>query len=95
MKSNNGNLPAMPITVTDAYCNFVRSVGDEAEKISGLTKREEFVRSFIQGLLSNSGGPIQASHLSGFNFCNTDIQGVVSLAIEIADCALNTMERTQ
>ena len=85
MKSNNGNLPAMPITVTDAYCNFVNTVGVEAEKISGLTKREEFVRSFIQGLLSNS----------GFNFCNTDIQGVVNLAIEIADCALNTMERTQ
>jgi hypothetical protein len=92
MKIQNGDLPANPTIYADLAQNGQRELYCNE---SGLTKREEFVRSFIQGLLSNSGGPIQASHLSGFNFCNTDIQGVVNLAIEIADCALNTMENTK
>ena len=87
----NGNLPAMPTT------EFQMGVGNEvlAHCSTGLSKREEFVKSFIQGLLANSGGPIQASSLCGFTFCNTDIPGMVKLAIEIADCSLDMMGRTK
>lgn len=91
----NGDLPAMPIAINEVACAFVKENDDNAKKVFGMTKREEFVRSFIQGLLANSGGPIQASSLSGFNFCNTDIAGVVKLAIDIADCSLEMLERTK
>lgn len=92
MTIKNGDLPANPTIYADLAPNGQREIYcDQA----GLTKREEFVRSFIQGLLSNSGGPIQSSMISGFGFCNTDIQGVVNLAVEIADCTLETMERTK
>lgn len=95
MTIKNGDLPAMPLANgADGTPWTARDLGNP-EQVIGLTKREEFVRSFIQGLLSNSGGPIQSSMISGFDFCNTDIQGVVNLAVEIADCALEAMERTK
>lgn len=94
MLIKNGDLPVTPITA-DKLHESTCSNGYWERASMGLTKREEFVRSFIQGLLSNSGGPIQSSMISGFDFCNTDIQGVVNLAVEIADCALETMERTK
>ena len=94
MLIKNGDLPVSPVTAEKLHGSTC-SNGHWDRASMGLTKREEFVRSFIQGLLSNSGGPIQSSTLSGFDFCNTDIQGVVNLAVEIADCALEAMERTK
>ena len=81
MKSNNGNLPAMPITVTDTYCNFVNTVGDDAEKISGLTKREQFAAMALQGILSCDNS--EFSHIAA------------QRAVECADALLFELENSQ
>lgn len=81
MKSNNGNLPAMPITVTDTYCNFVNTVGVEAEKISGLTKREQFAAMAMQGLLSHNS--------------NWRPTSVAKASVDYADALLAELEKTQ
>jgi hypothetical protein len=80
MTIKNGDLPAMPITVTDAYCNFVNKVGDAAKNASGLTKREQFAAMAMQGLMTRDG--INSERLA-------------RIAITAADALLAELERTK
>lgn len=72
---------------------FVETREMQGESISfGLTKREEFAKAAMAGLLANSGGPIQANGMSGWNFCNCDSKQVAEWAVDLADallCALS------
>ena len=52
----NANKPAMPVKTVSTY-------GTTTSK--GLTKREMFAMHAMQGLLSNSGGVVQANSMSG------------------------------
>jgi hypothetical protein len=42
--------------------------------------------------LANPGGPIQASPMSGWNFCNCDAENVAHLAYAFADAMLKARE---
>ena len=55
MNRSNGDLPAMPIYLTDAIIGAVENGADEmVNRVSGLTKREQFAAMAMQGILANS-----------------------------------------
>lgn len=54
MTIKNGDLPAMPIFLTDAMTEAAENNhGDAVDKICGLTKREMFAMAAMQGLLAS------------------------------------------
>jgi hypothetical protein len=59
----------------------------------GLTKREEFAARAMQGILSNSGGVIQANNMTGTGWCNSNAQDLANLAVECADALLKALEK--
>lgn len=93
---DNGNTPASPTTgeISNADEVWSYQVGDHNRfQFVGFTKREQLAAMMMQGLLSNCGGPIQSSNTCGFDWCNTDINGVAQLAVACADALLNSLER--
>jgi hypothetical protein len=84
MKNTNGNLPAMPQTHSDNLCQQTGTVKVEH---AGLTKREMFAMTAMQGLLSNATLKPYIG-MSGFD------SGNISLcAIVMADALLAELER--
>ena len=55
---------------------------------SGMSLRNWFAGQALAGMLANPGGPIQANGMSGWSFCNCDIEGVVRLSLVVADAML-------
>lgn len=54
MTIKNGDLPAMPIYLTDAIMSAAENgAHDVVERVSGLKKREIFAAIAMQGLLSS------------------------------------------
>ena len=49
------------------------------------TLRDEFAMAALQGLLANSGGPIQSSPMSGWTYCNCGPADVAREAYKLAD----------
>lgn len=90
---NNANKPAMPQSATkDGYaCNYGNET--DAQVPTGLTKREMFAMHAMQGILSNSGGVIQANSMSGTGWCNYDANGLAELSLECADALLSELEK--
>lgn len=93
----NGNKPAYPIDIevknidSDSLARQV--IKEWSEELGyGLTKRERFAMAAMQGLLSNSGGPVQANSRSGTGYCNCDAEGVAKWAVENADALLKELE---
>ena len=78
----NANKPAMPVKIVSAY-------GTKTSK--GLTKREMFAMHAMQGLLSNSGGVVQANSMSGTGFCNSDEKSLAKWAVSCADALLEEL----
>lgn len=60
-----------------------------------LTLRDQFAMSAMNGLLSNSGGVIQANSHTGTGWVNTSAKGTAELAYEIADVMLKAREVKQ
>ncbi|AKN44311.1 hypothetical protein [Pseudoalteromonas phage Pq0] len=89
MKSNNGDLPAMP----QERELWVEGIGLCPTEATGLTKREMFAMHAMQGILSNSGGVIQANSMSGTGWCNCDAKGLAQWSLECADALLAELEK--
>lgn len=47
--------------------------------------RQRYFGEVMKGLLSNLGGPIQASELSGWKVTNCNIDDVIRFALDVAD----------
>ena len=47
--------------------------------------RDQFAAQAVQGLLANSGGPVQQNGMTGWNFTNCTPQNVAALAYEMAN----------
>lgn len=54
----------------------------------GLTKRELFAAMAMQGLLSNAGGPYQASEQSGWRIVNCTQKQVAQECVDMADALI-------
>lgn len=92
----NADLPAMPMFSVDAKPGMVRvKGGDKSDSVAtaGLTKREMFAMHAMQGILSNSGGVIQANSMSGTGWCNCDASGFAQWSLECADSLLAELEK--
>lgn len=59
---------------------------------NALTIRDQFAMSALNGLLSNSGGVIQANSHSGTGWVNTNAQSTAKLAYELADAMLKAKQ---
>lgn len=89
----NGNSPASPCA-NDAN-KPQGGFGVDLRNFTGLTKRELIAAMALQGLLSNPGGPVQASSMSGWTPVTNCTHGdVAKEAIEFADAMLAELERT-
>jgi hypothetical protein len=92
---NNADMPAMPqileqsLHMPDGSVTRVIPV----EFSDGITKREHFAAMAMQGLLSNSGGAVQANSMSGTGFCNTDEVGLAQWSLACADALLKELEK--
>lgn len=84
----NADLPAMPNNNPDTY-----PTPCAVNYGSGLTKREMFAMHAMQGLLSNSGGVVQANNMSGTGFCNSDETSLAQWSIACADALLAELEK--
>lgn len=84
----NSDMPAMPNPNPETY-PIPCCVGYG----SGLTKREMFAMHAMQGILSNSGGVIQANPMSGTDWCNYDASGLAKWSLECADALLAELEK--
>ncbi len=89
MTINNADMPANP---SDPVPTNVAPYYKDVES-RGLTKREHFAGLAMQGLLSNSGGVIQANNMSGTAWCNSNAQSMAKLSIECADALLKELEK--
>lgn len=54
----------------------------------GMSLRDWFAGMALQGLLSNSGGPIQANGMSGWGWVNCGKKDVADVVWEIADAMI-------
>ena len=85
--SNLGNEPAYPAERDDGY-------GHVTKFCTGLTKREAFAMAMLQGLLSNPGGPVQASPRSGWLSAVNCCRGQVAQeAVYYADALLEELAK--
>ena len=72
-----------------AYPHLAQSSNSyEAVQHCGLTKRELFAAMAMQGLLSNAGGPYQASEQSGWRIVNCTQKQVAQECVDMADALL-------
>lgn len=58
------------------------------DDIGGMTKRERYALAAMQGLLANSGGPIQANHASGWIYTNCEPGDVARESVALADALI-------
>ena len=79
--------PAFPI-----LNNKIGYHADIRQEWYGVTVRDYFAAKAMQGLLANSGGPIQANGMSGWSWCNCSPEDAVNLAYSIADAMLKARE---
>lgn len=86
MKTTNGNLPAMPLQITDTLVAAMDNGAMKVvERISGLTKREHFSMGFMQRLIAAEGCTNGAVAMC---------EALAVLAVRHADALLAELERT-
>jgi len=80
----NGDLPAMPIHLTEAIIRAAENGADEiVNRVSGLTKREQFAAMAMQGILAKHGDD------------DYQREQIASYAVAHADALLKELERTK
>ena len=79
MKTNNGDLPAMPV-----------EHNGWGEPCNGLTKREQFAMAAMQGLLSGKNGDADL-----YESAPDWVRNVSEASVEFADALLAELERTK
>lgn len=57
------------------------------------TLRDQIAIAAMSGLLSNSGGVVQANCMTGTGYANCDSEGVASWAYELADAMLKERDK--
>ena len=85
MKTNNGDLPAMPSGVLQDSHNC-----GEYPLNTGLTKREQFAMAAMQGLLSGQNGSANL-----YESAPDWVRNVSEASVEFADALLAELERTK
>jgi hypothetical protein len=55
--------------------------------------RDHFASQCVAGLLANSGGPVQHSPMSGWDFCNCTPNNVAQTAYGMADAMMKAREQ--
>jgi len=78
----NGDLPAMPVSTSESICQMTGTLKPE---FAGLTKREMFAMTAMQGILSNHGLIDDA--------CKSSLEWVAKRAASAADLLLAELER--
>lgn len=58
----------------------------------GMSLRDYFAAKAMQGLLANPGGPIQVNPMSGWGWCNCNVEDVAEFAWHVADAMLKARE---
>lgn len=89
----NADMPAAPMTNENGAPQHYSSLGIHEGCVTGLTKREMFAMHAMQGILSNSGGVIQANSMSGTGWCNCDASGLAKWSLDCADALLAELEK--
>lgn len=72
--------------VVAEYHNF--NVRETLQEIERLMLRDQFAMSALNGLLSNSGGVVQANSYSGTGYANGSAEYTALWAYELADAML-------
>ena len=91
MKTNNGDLPAMPMQITDTLVMAMENGAMKAvERISGFTKREQFAMAAMQGLLSGQNGDADL-----YESAPDWVRNVSEASIEFADALLAELEKAK
>lgn len=60
----------------------------------GMSLRDWFAGLALQGLLANSGGPVQRHNERGWDFVNCELKEVAYTAYAVADAMLKAREET-
>lgn len=68
-------------------------VSGESVWDSGMTLRQYAAIKAMQGLLANSGGPIQANGRTGWGLVNCTPQNIAVAAVDLADALLLELDR--
>lgn len=85
--SANDGGPAFPVPVS------TNANGDSQWGAPGLSARDYFAASVIQGLLANPGGCIQQRPDMGWGWCNCTAEGVAEFVYQLADAMLAERDR--
>lgn len=90
-KDNGG--PAFPVRVdnndpTPMEVLGVRIKPGQYAQFGGMTMRDHFAGLALQGMLANSGGPIQRNEQSAWALTNCTFDDVSEFAYEFADAML-------
>lgn len=91
----NGQQPAHPC---GQKWREVDLVGNESRHSrgplhQGTSKREEFAKAFLAGLLANPGGPVQASQSCGWQSTTNCTREIVAMeAVAYADALLAALQ---
>lgn len=57
------------------------------------TLRDEFAMAALQGIMANSGGPLQSNPMSGWGLTNTNEDSIAAFVWEIADAMMKQREK--
>lgn len=67
---------------------FVEPAGPGVSVAPGMSMRDAFAIAAMQGILANSGGPIQANSKFGWGLVNCRFMDVAEMAYGVADAML-------
>ena len=92
MKTNNGDLPAMPVLLTETMVAAMENgAGAAVDRISGLTKREMFAMAAMQGFCADIVNVYE--NLCGADEVPTDY--LARQAVFAADALLAELEKAK
>ena len=77
------NPPAFPIDEESFNGIGVRTI-----RVGGMTLRDYFAASALQGLCANPGGPFQANGMSGWSMTNCSEEDIAKSCHDLADAML-------
>jgi hypothetical protein len=89
MSTINDGGPAFPeLDTGETHDNRDGGKFTSFRSVGGMSLRDYFAAKAMQGLLANPGGPIQCNSRSGWGYCNTTADLLVSDVYALADAML-------